>query len=94
MSTILGSREKRDKAKGESRFLPNTKKMKHASHEDMKAAFFAWFKQARTLNVPGSGPILMGKASEMSKSMGLDFTPNGAWLEHFVFFFFVCFFLS
>ena len=57
--------------------------MKHASHEDMEAALYAWFKQACTLNVPGSGPILMEKASEISKSMGLDFTLNGGWLERF-----------
>ena len=87
LSTILDNREKTEKAKGESRFLQNTKKMKHASHEDMEAAWFARFKQAHTLNVLVSGPILMEKASEISKSMGLDFIPNGGWLECGFFFF-------
>ena len=41
--------------------------MKHACHEDVEAALYAWFKQACTLNVPVSGPILMEGASEISK---------------------------
>ena len=77
LSTILGSRQKIEKAKGESIFLPNTKKINNATQ--------VWFKQARTLNVLVLGPILIEKALKISKSMGLHFTPNGGWLERVIF---------
>ena len=64
LSTILKDREKLQKAREDSKFHQTTKKMKLCSHEELEGAVFLWFRQARAMNVPFSGPIIIGKATE------------------------------
>ena len=65
LSTILKDREKLQKACEDSKFLPTTKKMKLCSNEELEEAVFFWFRQARAMNVSLSGPVIIGKATEI-----------------------------
>ena len=66
LSTVLNDREKLQKAREDSKFCPATKKMKLCSHEELEEAVFLWFRQARTMHVPFSGPVIIGKATEIA----------------------------
>ena len=57
LSTILKDREKLQKALEDSKFC---------SHEELKEAVFLWFRQARAMHVPLSGPVIIGKATEIA----------------------------
>ncbi|GFS02942.1 tigger transposable element-derived protein 6 [Elysia marginata] len=63
LSTILKDREKLQKAHDDSKFRPATKKMIFCSHEVLEDAVFAWLCQAMVMNVPLSGPVVIGKAT-------------------------------
>ena len=41
---------------------------------------FLWFEQARSKNVPISGPLLIEKCKKIAEAMGSDFEPNAGWL--------------
>ena len=66
LSTILKDREKLQKAREDSKFCPTTKKMKLCSHEELEESVFLWFRQARAMHVPLSGPVIIGKATEIA----------------------------
>ena len=66
LSTILKGREKLQKAREDSKFRPTTKKMKLCSHEELEEAVFPWFRQARAMNVPLSGLVIIGTATEIA----------------------------
>lgn len=46
-----------------SKVAPTSKRLRLAAHQDVEEALFIWFKQARSMNVPISGPILKIKAN-------------------------------
>ena len=46
--------------------FPTTKKMKLCSNEELEETVFLWFRQAQAMNVPLSGPIITGKATEIA----------------------------
>ncbi|GFR99979.1 tigger transposable element-derived protein 4 [Elysia marginata] len=83
LSTNLKDREKLQKARDDSKFRPATKKMKLCSHEELEDAVFAWFRQARAMNVPSSGPVVIGKAAEIAQLMNVNFTNTPSWVEKF-----------
>ena len=62
VSTILKNKEKARAVYEKSKFKPEIKKLCTAVYEDIEEALFTWFKQARSMNVPISGPILAIKA--------------------------------
>ena len=66
LSTILRDREKLQKAREDSKLLLTTKKMKLCSNEELEEAVFLWFRQARAMNVSLSGPVIIGKATEIA----------------------------
>ena len=66
LSTILKDREKLQNAREDSKFCPTSKKMKLCSHEELEEAVFLWFRQARAMHVPFSGPVIIGKATEIA----------------------------
>ncbi|GFR65308.1 tigger transposable element-derived protein 6 [Elysia marginata] len=57
--------------------------MKLCSHEELEDAVFAWFRQARAMNVPLSGPVVIGKAAEIAQLMNVNFIPTPSWVEKF-----------
>ena len=65
-------------------FCPHRKKNCGAKHKDIEEALLLWFKQARTMNVPISGPILQAKAKELALVLGhCEFHCSSGWLECF-----------
>ena len=57
--------------------------MKLCSHEELEETEFLWFLQARVMNVPLSGPVIIGKATDIAQLMNIDFVPTPSWLEKF-----------
>ena len=52
--------------------------------EELDEALFKWFKQARSLNIPISGPILLTQADQIATELGIDdFVPSNGWLHRF-----------
>ena len=67
LRTILQNREKLSDASGCSR-----QRLKSAKYEDLEKILVEWFHQARSSNLPISGPILQEKAFEVAARLGLD----------------------
>ena len=51
--------------------------------EDVDGGLLTWFKQSRAQGAPISGPIVMEKAGELAKELGIDFVPCSGWLGRF-----------
>lgn len=65
-------------------FAPARKRMRTAKHSDVESALLLWFRNARSSNIPISGPILQGKARELSKKLNIeDFHASDGWLDRF-----------
>jgi hypothetical protein len=83
LSTILKNRNKIIEAYERSEFEPSRKRMRSAKNVDVEEATLMWFKQARTLQYPITGPLLMAKASQLAVELGSNFEANTGWLERF-----------
>jgi len=82
--TILKEKEKIMKAHNNGNFDRDRKKLRTADFADVDKALLIWFKQARSQQVPISGPILMEKAKEIAERMGLpSFSGSTGWLDRF-----------
>ena len=57
LSTILKNKDKIRESFAASKIEPRRKCIRHSSHEDLEKALLLWFRQARAMNVPISGPI-------------------------------------
>ncbi|KAK1157956.1 tigger transposable element-derived protein 4-like [Acipenser oxyrinchus oxyrinchus] len=61
---------------------PHRKRNRAGKAEDVGAALLQWFIQARTRQIPVSGPLLMEKANRLAQGLGLmDFKASNGWLE-------------
>ena len=84
ISSIIKNKEKTLEAFESSSFLPDRKRLRTATYTDVEDALLLWFKQARSLNVPISGPILQMKARELAMSLGRPgFVCSSGWLKRF-----------
>ena len=80
----MKNKEKILKAVESSSYLPERKRLRTAAHTDIEKALLLWFKQARSLNVPVSGPILQMKARELATSLRHpEFVCSSGWLKRF-----------
>ena len=66
ISTILKNKEKFKHLFATSKLKPGIKRCRLATYQDVEEALFSWFKQARCMNVPISGPIMKIKAKELA----------------------------
>lgn len=83
LSTILKNREKLEKMASTSSVNMGKKRMRLSKVEDIDEGLLTWFKQSRSLGAPISGPILMEKAEELAKELGISFVPCSGWLGRF-----------
>ncbi|GFN77934.1 tigger transposable element-derived protein [Plakobranchus ocellatus] len=83
LSTILKNREKLEKMASTSSVNLGKKRMRPSKVEDVDEGLLTWFKQARALGAPFNGPILMEKAGELGKELGISFIPCSGWLGRF-----------
>lgn len=60
------------------------KKQRSGKYEELEAVLKRWFIQARTSNIPISGPILQEKALQVAALLGIpNFTASTGWLDRF-----------
>ena len=56
------------------------KRKRAGNHDNIDKAVRIWFEDARGKNASVSGPIIMEKAEEIARTMGIeDFTPSQGW---------------
>lgn len=82
LSTFLKDKEKIQKAidHGTSKH----KRLRASPLDKVDEALLIWFKQARSDNVPLSGPILLEKAEELARILGHEDQPiSTGWLDRF-----------
>lgn len=61
---------------------PHRKRIRAGKSEDIEAALRQWFYQARSRQIPVTGPLLKRKASKLARDFGLtDFKVTTGWLE-------------
>ena len=83
LSTILKNKEKFKHLFATSKVKPGIKLCRLATYQDVEEALFSWFKQARCMNVPISGPIMKIKAKVNFKDGHSEFQCSTGWLERF-----------
>ena len=58
------------------------KRKRTGKAEDVEQALLRWFAQARSRQLPISGPLLMEKAAQLAEGLGIqDFKATVGWLE-------------
>jgi DDE superfamily endonuclease/Tc5 transposase DNA-binding domain/CENP-B N-terminal DNA-binding domain len=61
---------------------PDRKRKRTGKAEAVEEALLRWFAQARSRQIPVSGPLLMEKADQLAHGLGLmDFKATSGWLE-------------
>ena len=84
LSTILKNKVKLREMFNLSKIDSGRKHLHQLAYGDLEEALFLWFTQARTINVPVSGPILKIKAKELALQLGHhEFSCSTGWLERF-----------
>ena len=82
--TILKDKGKIMNAHDSGHFDKDRKKLRLADFDDVDKALVVWFNQARSKQVPLSGPILLEKATEIAERMGhSNFSGSTGWLDRF-----------
>ena len=59
--TIIKDRDKITEIYENNNYEPDRKRMRTAKYSELEVALLIWFKQARSLNIPISGPPLIKK---------------------------------
>lgn len=82
LSTILKDKDKIRAAINQG--TRQLKKQRMSTFPDVDKALLIWFKQARTKDVPISGPILIEKGEQLAQELGyMDCKLSGGWLDRF-----------
>ena len=59
-------------------------KIKAGKYEELERVMLEWFHQARSANLPVSGPIMKEKAFEVAGRLSIeDFSASNGWLDRF-----------
>ena len=84
LSTILRNKSKITEAFEQSQFDPDRKRLRTAMYEDLEEVLLKWIGQARSLNMPLGGPIILEKANNFAQKLGYStFKCSTGWLERF-----------
>ena len=57
-----------------------------AQHEDIDSALLDWFRNARSKNIPITGPMLQEKAPKITEALKISpekFKASNGWLDRF-----------
>ncbi|GFO39195.1 tigger transposable element-derived protein 4 [Plakobranchus ocellatus] len=82
LSTILKDKEKIRAAINQG--TRQHKKQHLSTFADVDKALLIWFKQARSMDIPISGPILIEKGEQLAQELGhTDCKLSGGWLDRF-----------
>lgn len=84
VATILKDRQKILELHRGSQLAPSRKRLRLGNFEDVDAAVLIWFKDARSQNVPVSGPMLQEKARQFADALDITgFEASAGWLHRF-----------
>ncbi|KAM7311228.1 tigger transposable element-derived protein 6-like [Ixodes scapularis] len=84
ISTIAKDKEKIMAAMSMNGDCSARKRLRHAAYKGVEDALFKWFLDARTMNVPISRPLLLGKARDFAFLLNFtEFSPGNGWLHRF-----------
>ena len=83
LSTIIRNKSKITEAFQQSQFEPGRKRLRTAMYEDLEEVLLNWIGQARSLNVPLGGPIILEKANSFAQKLGYSTFKCTGWLERF-----------
>ena len=70
MNTICKGRDRLKQSIESAEFGSNSKRFRSSHHKDVDLALLTWFKQARSVNIPISGPLLLEKATDLARALG------------------------
>lgn len=63
---------------------PTRKRLRKVTYADVEDALLKWFADARSRNVPISGPLMLSKAKDFAFLLDFpDFSPGNGWLHRF-----------
>ncbi len=66
------------------KFGGSAKRLKKGQYEGVEDGLELWMRQARTIDIPLSGPILKEQAQTFAKALGQDqFKASNGWLDRF-----------
>lgn len=84
LSTFLKDKKKIEEQLESSTLGPQRKRMRTAQHQDVDAAVFQWFQEARSRNIPINGPLLREKACQLATMLGVEhFQGSVGWMNRF-----------
>ncbi|KAK6477320.1 protein FAM118B isoform X1 [Huso huso] len=80
----LNQKEKIIAAVSEASFSVSRKRMRTSSQCEVEDCLLKWMRNARAKNMPISGPILLARADEFARDLGIeDFKCCEAWIDRF-----------
>ena len=82
MNSIWRNRKKLKQSLESAGFSTDCKRLRTSNHSDVDAALLVWFKQARSTNIPVSGPLLLEKATVLARALGnKSFTATAGFID-------------
>ena len=82
VSTIWKNREVLKKQTDSDEFGPDRKRARSSKLPDLDAALLEWFRQARSRNIPITGPLLLEKTGSLSGCLGEEsFEPTIGFID-------------
>eukprot|EP00731_Ephydatia_muelleri_P001316 Em0001g1316a len=83
VNSIWRNRKKLKQSLESAGFSIDCKRLRTSNHSDVDAVLLVWFKQARSTNIPVSGPLLLEKATVLARALGnKSFTATAGFIDH------------
>lgn len=84
ISDVIKKKDKIVEAFEVSNVSPKRKRLRTSSYTDVEEAILLWLKQARSLNIPITGPAIQNKGRELANSLGHpSLVCSKGWLHRF-----------
>ncbi|KAH7950164.1 hypothetical protein HPB49_020378 [Dermacentor silvarum] len=58
-------------------------KLHKSSHHALEKVLLLWIQDARSKNIPLSGPLVLARARQLSFGLGIEFEASQGWFNHF-----------
>ena len=82
VNSIWRNRKKLKQSLESAGFSIDCKRLRTSNHSDVDVALLVWFKQARSTNIPVSGPLLLEKATVLARALGnKSFTATAGFID-------------
>lgn len=81
--TISGIWAKREQISKEAPTGASRSKLRKSSHPALEEALLLWIQDARSKNIPLSGPLIQGKARHLAFALDIQFDASQGWFDRF-----------